>query len=90
MNFHYNGEVTLGNIFTVAAFLAAVGSAWINLNWRVKNIETWKTEHFHSTKEALDNISLLQANVVKLTALLEGQDRRLVLLEEKPLHFRAQ
>lgn len=78
----FDPTITLGNIFTVVAFLFASLLAWRDLNWRVRNIENWKEEHLHTAEEALRNIGMLRDSVVKLTAIADGNEHRLRLLEE--------
>lgn len=85
---HIDWTISIGSLLYGTATIITFVVAWVNLHWRVKNIEDWRAEHFHSTKEMEDNIRLMRDNVVKLTAMLEGQDRRLVLVEDRQEQYR--
>lgn len=39
--------------------------------------------HFHSDGEVLKNITLLREAVVKMEAIASGQERRIVLMEDR-------
>lgn len=80
---YFSGEITLGNIFATTAFLAAAAFAWRDLNWRVRNLETWKEGHLHTAEEALRNITMLREAVVGIQKIAEGQDKRIEMLEER-------
>lgn len=85
----FNGEISLGNIVTAAAFLLAAAFAWRDLNWRVNNIEIWKESHLHTTEQAVQNISMLRESIAKLTEIANGQERRLEMLEDHQSFFRG-
>ena len=82
MGLHWSGEVTVGNLLTITMFAVATIYAWRDLNWRVKNLEVWRDGRIHSIEEEMRNIILLRESVVKLTAIAEGQERRIAMLEE--------
>jgi hypothetical protein len=65
------------------AFLVAALFAWKDLNWRVNNLETWRSTHEHTTEQREITINILRENVTKLTTMVMGQDRRLILLEDR-------
>ncbi len=42
---HFDWTITLGNLITIVAAGGAAVIAWIDLRWRVRNLETWRMEH---------------------------------------------
>lgn len=80
---HFNADITLGNIITVIAFLTFALLSWRDLNWRIKNLETWRSSNEHSTVQAIKNVTMLREAIIKIEALAAGQDRRLILLEDR-------
>lgn len=75
--------ITFGDILIMATFIVTAILSWSNLNWRVTIIETWKDAYYHSAERQDTNINLLRENAAKLTAIIEGQERRLILLEDR-------
>lgn len=41
----FDWTVSIGNILSAAAFALAAVYAWKDMSWRIKNLETWRTEH---------------------------------------------
>jgi hypothetical protein len=83
VNLHYNGEITLGNIITLVAAGIAVLTAWKDIIYRVKNLEAWRKEHSDTlTTVAAATVEIKEA-VVQLKQIAAGQDRRIIMLEEK-------
>lgn len=71
---HWNGEITLGNLLTILAFLGAIFAAWTDLNWRVKNLETWRKEHIVDS-DARDVINKKLTEILsRLTPQRRGGD----------------
>ena len=83
MGLHWSGEVTLGNLLSIATFGGLALLAWRDLDWRVRNVETWKEGHLHSVEEQVRNISMLREAIVGIKQLAEGQDRRIQMLEDR-------
>lgn len=52
------------------------------MNIRIDNLEKWRNHQEHSLIEVVANTTLLRESTAKVTALLDGQDRRLILLED--------
>jgi hypothetical protein len=42
---HFDGTISIGNVLTTISFLVLALVAWRDMNWRVKNLETWRKEH---------------------------------------------
>ena len=42
---HFDTTISLGSVLQAATFLVMAVFAWRDLNWRVKNLETWQKEH---------------------------------------------
>jgi len=42
---HFDSTVTLGNLIAAVAFLLAAAATWADVRWRLRNLESWKTEH---------------------------------------------
>lgn len=76
--------VRFGDVLVMTTFIVSAAVSWNNLNWRIKIIEDWKAAYYHSSAKQDTNISLLRENAAKLTAMMEGQERRLILLEDRP------
>lgn len=83
MHIRFDPSITLGSIVAAASFLLAALFAWKDLNWRVNNLEVWRTSHEHTAEQREISINILRDSVTKLTALAAGQDRRLILLEDR-------
>ena len=83
MSPHFDGTITLGNIVTLSAGLLVAILAWRDLNWRTKNLEEWKLTQDASNLTVINNVGLLKEAVAKLTAMVEGQDRRIIMLEDR-------
>jgi hypothetical protein len=43
--FHFDWTITAGNIIAAVSFVVFSVLAWRDMNWRVKNLETWRNEH---------------------------------------------
>lgn len=84
---HFDSTITLGNILTIIAFSVAALLWYSNTNWRLKIVEEWKAAHEHTTLEALRNIEILSRGVAAMEQIAKGQDRRLVLLEDRAISF---
>lgn len=87
---HFDPTVTLGNLITVASAIVLIIIGWRDLNWRVKNLEEWRSGHEHMATVALENLSLLRSAVQEMRAIAQGQERRLVMLEERDPPHRMQ
>lgn len=37
--------INVGTLITICVFLVGAIAAWLDLTWRIKNLETWRTEH---------------------------------------------
>lgn len=83
--FHFDWTITLGNLLTISTFSVLAITAWRDMAWRVKNLETWREGHERSTIVALENLSLLRSAVQEMRAIAQGQERRLEMLEERRL-----
>lgn len=79
---HFAPTVTLGDVIYGVTLLIAAAFAYRDLNWRIRNIEDWKDAHFHTSEQALANISLLQQNAAAMKQIAEGQERRIQMLED--------
>lgn len=42
---HFDGTISLGNIIAAISFIVMSLFAWRDLDWRIKNMETWRREH---------------------------------------------
>lgn len=62
--------------------------AWLNHDWRIKIIEKWKDDHYHSTTEQDRNIRMLGEGFAKLTAVDEAMHHRIKLVEDWMMHGR--
>lgn len=78
---HIDWTIRLSDVITWGVGLVLVVTAWRDISWRLTNLEEWKQLHFHTTEEAVRNITMLREAVVKIEYLARGQDRRLELLE---------
>lgn len=79
----FDPTISLGNLIVGLSFLAAALLAWRDINWRVKNLEMWKEAHLHTAEEALRNITMLREAVVGIQKIAEGQERRIVMVEDR-------
>lgn len=41
----FDWSINLGNMIMAVAFIGGGIAAWRDMNWRVKNLETWRKEH---------------------------------------------
>ena len=83
MNLHYNGEITLGNILTLVALGIAIVTGWKDIIYRVKNLEVWRKEHSDTLVTVAAATVEIKEAVVQLKQIAAGQERRIVMLEEK-------
>lgn len=86
----FDPTITIGNLVVVISMIVAVGGwlitviiGWRDHEWRITNLETWRSGHERTTEQREEGHRLLQISVTKLTAILEGQDRRIILLEDR-------
>ena len=42
---HFDWTITAGNVIAAVSFIVLSVLAWRDMNWRVKNLETWRREH---------------------------------------------
>ena len=89
---HFDWTIRPYDIFVFGSALFVGIRAWLNHQWRIKNLEDWKDTHFHTTEEVLKNITLLREAVVRLEAIAAGQERRITFVENHVEwnHTRAQ
>lgn len=80
---HFDPSISFGNVITAVTFLVFALLSWRDLNWRIKNLEVWRAANEHSTVQAVANVTMLREAIVKIEALAAGQDRRLILLEDR-------
>jgi hypothetical protein len=85
---HFDWTISLGNVVTAVTFLAMALLSWRDLNWRMKILEAWKSTHEHSSEQSLANITMLRESIAKLTEIANGQERRLVMLEDRQEQYR--
>lgn len=85
----YDNTITLGNLIMLLSMAGGFLLAWRDLNWRIKNVEIRSAEQLAKNMlldalalKTADGQALLREAVAKLTAIVEGQDRRLTLLEQ--------
>ena len=41
---HWDPTINIGNLITIALALIAIVFAWRDMDWRIKNLETWRRE----------------------------------------------
>lgn len=88
MDFHWNGEITLGNVITMAMIVGGALWGWRDHDWRIRNLESWKQSHLHTKVQEIQNMTMLRENVTRLIALQEAAERRLVMLEDQQQEWR--
>jgi hypothetical protein len=47
---HFDPSINLGNLITIGAGLIAAVFAWRDMDWRVRNLETWRREQIEGLK----------------------------------------
>jgi hypothetical protein len=87
---HFDGTVTLGNLLELIGLLVFGLLAWRDMNWRMKIQEEFKAAQLVINLKRDDqlvqqekDLSLVREAIVQLTAMNQGQDRRLILLENR-------
>lgn len=83
----FDPTITVGNILTAFPVLVLAIMGWRDHNWRIKNLEVWKITHEHTAEQRDSIILMLRDNVTTLTAIAKGQDRRLVLVEDRVIRM---
>ena len=41
---HWDPTINIGNLITIALALIAIVFAWRDMDWRIRNLETWRRE----------------------------------------------
>jgi hypothetical protein len=79
---HIDWTINLPTIITVITLII------LGVNWKTKtdmrliSVENWRATREHSLTAELENIALLKENVAVMRALAEGQERRIILVED--------
>ena len=47
---HFDSTINLGNIITIFLTCLAIIFAWRDMDWRIKNLETWRKEQIEGLK----------------------------------------
>lgn len=79
---HFDGTINVADVITALLVAAAGIAAWRDLNWRMKNVETWKKSHELESRASIETLDEMKNITSRLEAIAEGQDRRLRLLEK--------
>jgi hypothetical protein len=61
---HFDWTISIGNVITATTVFILAAMAWKDLVWRIKNLESWRTEHMIDA-DARDSI------IMKIDILLE-------------------
>lgn len=80
---HVDWTITPLSIIAALTFITGGLWAWRDHEWRVKNLETWKLTSDISSGKSQENITYLREIAARMQELARGQDRRLVMLEDR-------
>lgn len=83
-----SGEITIGNLLVVLSWLIAAAFFYRDLNWRVKNLETWRKEHGEIASQALHNMENIGKAVALQQQMAKTMDRRLQIIEDRENRYR--
>lgn len=72
----FDGTITLGNVVATLTFLILAAIAWTDLNWRVKNLEVWRTQHIIDANARDAIIKKMDKMLDRIDLLIEVRDRR--------------
>lgn len=79
---HFDTTISIPTLVMVVIGFAAWIRAQTLIDLRVKSLEDSRDRQDHSIIEVVANTTLLRESNAKVAALLAGQDRRLILLED--------
>lgn len=70
---HFDWTINLGNLVASVTFIVMAGIAWTDLRWRVKNLETWRSEHTIDSDSRDEIIVRMDKILYNVTGGAEGK-----------------
>lgn len=73
---HFDSTISLGNVITGVLLIVTAILVWRDMDWRVKNLETWRVEHMvdsDARDELLKKMDRVLAHVRWQTEFMAGR-----------------
>lgn len=77
---HFDWTINVGNLIAAFTFLVLAAIAWTDLRWRVKNLESSRTENLEWRKEHMIDADSRDQIIIRMDKLLERIE---TLIEER-------
>lgn len=81
--FSFDYHVSLGSVLTIATFLLTWLSSYIKLPGEVRRMQEWRKRQDTWVTEKNREIKLISNLVIKMNVMIQGQDKRIELLEDR-------
>lgn len=80
---HFDTTISVPTVVMVVIAFAAWVRTQTTMDLRVRALETWRTTQEHALVQVVSNTQLLRENNQRVTTLLEGHERRMIMMEDE-------